>query len=129
VVQCVQSNIADDFTVAAEIKEVMMTVDVESIKQGLSAMGMVLGLFKQAKDLLPAGPKKDEIDEVLRRTERELKLAESQVAHGLEYELCRNHWPPEIMLSEDEIHWKCPVCPNEKSMGNSVIIPPRDILD
>ncbi len=94
-----------------------MTVDVESIKQGLSAMGMVLGLFKQAKDLLPAGPKKDEIDEVLTRTERELKLAESQVAHGLKYELCRNHFPPEIMHSEDDMHWKCPVCGNEKYTG------------
>lgn len=92
-----------------------MTVDVESIKQGLSAMGMVLSLFKQAKDLLPAGPKKDEIDEVLARTERELKLAESQVAHGLGYELCRNHWPPEIMRSKDDSHWTCPACPNEKS--------------
>ena len=98
----------------------MMNIDLDSVKQGLSTLTMALGLLKQAKDLIPKGPKKTNIDEALQQAERQLKLAESQVAHGLRYELCRKHFPPEVMLSSDNTHWKCPVCENERATSASV---------
>lgn len=92
-------------------------MDIESIKETIGALGIAIGVLKQAKDLLPDSTKKEEITEALKKAERELSLAESQVAHGLGYELCKNHFPPEIMLSIDEINWKCPKCDNERNIG------------
>jgi len=94
-----------------------MNIDIESVKQALSTVGIALGILKQAKDLLPDGSKKDEIDEALERAERQLKLAESQTALGMEYELCRDHFPPEVMTSKDDVNWECPVCGNTKYTG------------
>lgn len=89
-------------------------MDIESIKQGLTAIGMVLTALKQAKDLLPENAKKQEINDAIVVAERQFKIAESKTAQGLGYELCRKHFPPEIMLSNDDKTWKCPNCDNEK---------------
>lgn len=91
-----------------------MNVDIESVKQVLGTLSGVLGILKQAKELLPENSNKKEIIEALDRAERQLRVAESQAAQGLGYELCRNHFPPEIMLSSDNMHWKCPVCGTER---------------
>jgi hypothetical protein len=86
----------------------------ETVKQGISTAVAALGFIKQAKELLPEGSKKNEVDEALQKAERQLKLAESQIAQGLKYAVCRNHFPPVIMLSPDDKNWKCPECRNEK---------------
>ena len=91
-----------------------MDFDLETLKQGITSLGGIIGIVKQVKDMLPQGPKKDEIDAALQKVERQLKLAESQVAQGLGYRLCKNHFPPAVMLSPDERHWKCPECGTEK---------------
>lgn len=91
-----------------------MNLDVESIKQAISAFGAALTVLKQAKDLLPDSSQKQELNTAIESAERQLKIAESQTAHALGYELCRKHFPPEIMLSEDDKIWDCPVCKNKK---------------
>ena len=99
-----------------------MNIDIEAIKQAFSALSLVLGTLKQAKELLPAGSTKNDVDEALTQAERQLRLAESQAAQGLEYELCKNHFPPGIMLSNDGRHWKCPECGNERDTGPAMAI-------
>lgn len=98
-------------------------MDIESIKQGLAAIGMALTTLKQAKDLLPENTKKQEISNAIADAERQLKIAESQTAQALGYVLCKDHFPPEIMLSKDDRIWKCPKCGNEKSknQGNKFL--------
>jgi hypothetical protein len=91
-----------------------MNLDIESIKQAISAFGTVLTVLKQAKDLLPDSFQKQEVVQAIESAERQLKIAESQTAHSLGYELCRKHYPPEVMLSADDKIWKCPACNNEK---------------
>jgi hypothetical protein len=95
----------------------MMDIDIESMKQAFGTLSTALSVLKQAKELLPDGSDKDNIDKALKRAERQLKLAESQAAQGLGYELCKNHFPPEIMLSGNDAHWKCPECGNERNTG------------
>ena len=85
-----------------------------ALKDGLASLATVVGIYKQIKDSLPEGSKKEEIDEALAKAERQLKLAESQIAQGLGYRLCKNHFPPMVMLSADERNWRCPECGNEK---------------
>lgn len=91
-----------------------MDFDLGMLKEGLTSLGIAVGIYGQIKDSLPEGSKKNEIEEALQKAERQLKLAESQVAQGLKFELCRNHFPPMIMLSPDDKNWKCPECGNEK---------------
>ena len=76
-----------------------------------------LAALKQAKDLLPDGSKKAEAEAALERAEREFQLAEAETARQLGYQLCKKHFPPEIMLSEDEHLWECPQCCNTKKIG------------
>ena len=90
-----------------------MNIDIDSIKQALSTLGTTLTLLKQAKDLLPENSQKQELNTAIESAERQLKIAESQTAQGMGYELCKNHFPPEIMLSTDNKIWKCPTCGNE----------------
>jgi hypothetical protein len=91
-----------------------MNIDIESIKQAIGTLGATLTLLKQAKDLLPENSQKQELSIAIDTAERQLKIAESQTAHALGYELCRKHFPPEVMLSGDDQNWTCPECKNEK---------------
>ncbi len=88
-------------------------MDFESLKQGLSAITMALATLKQAKDLLPDGGNKNKISENIEQAERQIKIAEAQIAQSMGYELCKNHFPPEIMISSDNKNWRCPACGNE----------------
>ena len=88
-------------------------MDFEALKQGLSAIAMALTTLKQAKDLLPEGENKKEISENVVQAERQLKIGEAQIAQSIGYKLCKNHFPPEIMLSSDNKIWKCHACGNQ----------------
>jgi hypothetical protein len=90
-----------------------MNIDIESIKLALGTFGTALTLLRQAKDLLPENSQKQELSIAIESAERQLKIAESQTAQSMGYELCKNHFPPEIMLSKDNKMWKCSICGNE----------------
>lgn len=96
-----------------------MNLDIESIKQAISAFSAAIIALKQAKDLLPEGKKKEEIVESIENAERQIKIAEAQIAHSMGYEICRNHFPPEVMLSADDENWVCTKCKTQKNTGPS----------
>ncbi|MCI0727864.1 MAG: hypothetical protein L0332_14255 [Chloroflexi bacterium] len=96
-----------------------MDIDLASLLQAVSFIKTAFESVKTAKDLLPAGPQKEEVEVAVVRAERELKLAEGRMASSLNYELCRTHFPPEIMLSSDDVNWTCPMCGNQKNNGIS----------
>jgi hypothetical protein len=104
-------------------------MDFGMLQQGITAATAALSFIKQAKELLPKGPKKDQVDEALQSAERQLRLAESQIAQGLEHELCRNHFPPAIMLSPDDRNWKCPECTNEKHPPHRPLLTQAPVVD
>ena len=93
-------------------------MDIEALREGLSLIGMAIVSLKQAKDLLPDSPKKDDATEALQQAERQLKIAEAQAAKGLGYQLCQCTFPPQIMLfTGDEDHFRCPECGHEIDTG------------
>jgi len=92
-------------------------MDIDALAKGIGLFTSALSALKQAIDLLPDSSKKADAAEALERAEREFKVAEAQVATKLGYEICRKHFPPEIMLSEDDMVWVCPQCGNKKDMG------------
>lgn len=95
-------------------------MDIDALKQGLSAIALALNTLKQAKDLLPPGKDKEQVSENVEKAERQLKIAEAQIAQSMGYRICKSHFPPEIMLSSDNENWHCPVCGNNISPKRSV---------
>jgi hypothetical protein len=89
-------------------------MDAPLIVEGLRLLTGVVPILKKLVDGLPKNENKVEATETLERVERQLKIAEAQIMQGFGYELCRNHNPPEIMLSKDDKNWICPSCGNRK---------------
>jgi len=101
-------------------------MDIDALAKGVSLFSSALTALKQAIDLLPDSSKKVDATAALERAEREFKLAEAEVAKKLGYEVCRKHFPPEIMLSENDEDWECPKCGNRKdARARSFSVPPR----
>ena len=101
-----------------------MNIDLEAIKQVLSAFGITLSVLKQAKDLLPENDKKQEIRDAIENAERKLKIAESQMAETMGYKICKAHFPPGIMVSSDDLVWKCQDCSNTKTFERGSFLTP-----
>jgi len=96
-------------------------MDVETISKGIGLFTSAISALKQAIELLPDSSKKTEASAALQRAEEQFKIAKAQAATELDCELCRNHFPPEIMLSSDEVHWTCPQCGNKKDYPQAAI--------
>jgi len=96
-------------------------MDVDALAKGVGLFSSALNAVKQALALLPDGSKKADAAVALERAEREFKIAEAEIANKLKYEICRDHFPPVIMLSKDDLIWMCPECKNTK---NNTPVPP-----
>lgn len=97
-----------------------MGFDISALTEGLSLLGGVITILERLKGLLPNGSGKEAVIEALEKAEqaeRKLRIAEAQAAQDLGYELCRCTFPPQIMLSKDGRHWKCPKCGSERTTG------------
>lgn len=96
-------------------------IDIISLKIALDVMHNVISTFKYIKDLLPSGSEKDNIKMAIVDAERRLRLAEAQIAEGLDYPLCRCTFPPQIMLYDsDSKRYVCPICNNTEEEKGSV---------
>ncbi len=89
-------------------------MDFDSFAKGIGLFSSALATLKQITNLLPDNSNKDDLIAKLERAEREFKIAESESATSLGYEICRQHFPPVIMLSKDDKNWECPECHNTK---------------
>ena len=89
---------------------------LSAFKEAIDALGVVLTLAKQAKDLLPEGPRKKAFDVSVEQAERQLRIAEAQAATALGYDICQCEWPPSIMLWDKAARVsRCPKCGDERS--------------
>jgi hypothetical protein len=89
-------------------------MEIDTLAKGVGLFSSALAAIKQALDFLPDSSKKADAAAAIEKAEREFKLAEATAASKLGYEVCRKHFPPEIMLSEDDMIWECPMCKNKK---------------
>ncbi len=92
-------------------------MDIAAISGALNILRGIIASFKEAKDLLPKD-KSTQIKNEIGQAERQLKLAESQIAKELGYPICRCTFPPQIMLlsgqtSDKHDKYKCPNCNRE----------------
>lgn len=71
-------------------------------------------LLKEARNLLPESPKKTEITVKIEEAEESLKIAKTEAAKALGYNLCQCTFPPQIMLFvKDKNVYRCPECSHE----------------
>ncbi len=89
-------------------------MDIDALSKGIGLFGTALSALKQAISLLPDSSKKADAEAAYEQACRELKITEAEIANKLKYEICRMHFPPEIMLSKDDQIWNCPNCNNKK---------------
>lgn len=89
-------------------------MDIDALAKGVGVFSAALAALKQAISLLPDNASKADVEAAYDQACRELKITEAEIANNLKYEICRAHFPPEIMLSKDDKVWICPSCDNKK---------------
>ena len=72
--------------------------ELQLVKVAFDTMRSALGLMKDAKDVLPEGPRREAIEQSLDASENQLQIAEAEIAQSLGYPLCRCAFPPTPML-------------------------------
>ncbi len=93
-------------------------VTIAAVAAGFQYLKDAVGLLKDAKDLLPAGEKREKAQRLLTEAEKQIPAAEAQVARALGYELCRCTYPPQIMLESGQPPVaRCPRCGAERVGG------------
>lgn len=104
-------------------------VDLNLIATGIQSLKSLVELFKTGRELVTES-QRETFDKTVAQTEKQLKLAEAEVATGLGYLLCKMHWPPEIMLETGQTNnynvpiSKCPRC-GDTQPKPSKPLPPR----
>ncbi len=86
-------------------------MDYDDVKGWFDAVAAALPLLKAAKDLLPKGRQRDEVEAKLREAEGYMKRADAKLAKELGLRLCECEFPPNVMLwREAEKAHVCPHC-------------------
>ncbi len=85
-------------------------MDIEPISKGIGILSTIINTLKSLKGLIPSNKENADFDEKLKNVENDLKNAEAEIAKGFDYQICRRHFPPGIMLDLDEFRLKCNTC-------------------
>lgn len=75
-----------------------MDLGLGDVKTLVDTIRSIIATWREVKDELPDGPKKEAVSRSLQAAERQSKVAEAQIAAALGYPLCRCEFPPTIML-------------------------------
>ena len=98
-------------------------MNIEAIKLGLMNTVTAIDLLKSAKEALPSGEERDEIDRLLTDAGQKLKEAEAKIAREFDFPICKRCWPPEIMIHNEYQEFVCRGCgepmPDGLLPGNS----------
>jgi hypothetical protein len=103
-------------------------MNIQAIKDGLTIAGDVIDTLRSAKDKLPAGKKKPEMERLLESAAEKLKEAESRIGHELGFPICKRCWPPEIMVHNEDGEFICRGCGKAMPDGMSADVPNADDL-
>jgi hypothetical protein len=102
-------------------------MDMEALKEFLVCGGHLLALLRNAKDLMPKGPQREDAERAIAEAERALRISEASAARALDYQICRCSWPPQIALSIGPggpygERFRCPAC--KRVMPEDIPLPP-----
>ena len=82
-------------------------------KLSFDTLRSLIGVVRDTKSLLPSGPKSEAIEVVLKESERQLQIAEGQLAQAFGYELCKCQFPltPMLLVGHERSGAKAFECP------------------
>ncbi len=99
-------------------------MDYHDVKGWVDAAKAALGLLNAAKDALPKGKQRDEVEARLRDAETSMKRADAKLARELGLRLCDCEFPPNVMLwRETEQAHVCPRCQHRRNKPRVVAAP------
>ena len=87
-------------------------MDIDSLTKGIGLISTTITTLKKLKELIPSVDKKQDVEQTLEEAEKNIKIAESEIAKGFNYQLCHRHFPPGIMLEIAQFKSKCDTCGN-----------------
>jgi len=87
-------------------------MDIETLSKGIGLVYTTITALKKMKDLISSGDKKQDVEQKLEEAEKNLKIAEAEIAKGFNYQLCQRHFPPGILLEIAPYKSKCNTCGN-----------------
>ena len=85
-------------------------MDYVDIKGWVETVKATIGLLATAKDALPKGKHRDDVEAKLQQAEESMKRADALLVKELGLKLCDCEFPPHVMLWQDSINSH--VCPN-----------------
>ena len=86
---------------------------VSLAKVGFDTLRTALGLVKDVQEALPSGEKKEVAGRTLQEADKQLRLAEAEIANALGYSLCRCEFPPTPML---QVGYRMPETQHKRSV-------------
>jgi len=87
-------------------------MDIDALTKGFGLVTTAISTLKNLKELIPSGDKKQDIEKKLEEAEKNMKIAEADIAKGFNYQLCHRHFPPGVMLEIGPFKSKCNTCGN-----------------
>ncbi len=88
-------------------------LELKSLSEGIAILSSLVTTVKSVIDMLPKKEKEAALRQ-LAEAEEKFKIAQTQIAKELGYEICRCTWPPQIMLHAGEAEYgekfRCPAC-------------------
>jgi hypothetical protein len=103
-------------------------MNVAAINQGIKIAGNAVASLVTITDSLPSGSDKDQAQQLLKEAGERLKEAEARVGHELGFPICKQCWPPEIMLQNDLGEYVCTHCNRKVPPGAAAEISGKDDL-
>lgn len=101
-------------------------IDTDGIQSALDLFKSGLDILKSARSMLPDGKKSSQLLAQIETAERQLHLAEAQIAKSLGYPICRCNFPPSVMLKvrtdiDTNIKiFQCLLCGDENPDGQTL---------
>jgi hypothetical protein len=100
-------------------------MDYGDIKGWVDTVKATIGLLATAKDALPKGKHRDDVEAKLHQAEESMKWADARPAKELGLKLCDCECPPNVMLwRETEQAHVCPNCQHRRNKPRIVSAPP-----
>ncbi|MGD1038739.1 MAG: hypothetical protein ABR878_16540 [Roseiarcus sp.] len=101
-------------------------MDYTDIKGWVDAAKATISLLTAAKDALPHGKQREEVEERLHEAEGSMKRADAKLAKELGLRLCDCEFPPNVMLwREAEKAHVCPHCGRRRDRPSIGVIRSR----
>jgi hypothetical protein len=93
-----------------------LTEGLALFKSGMDGLRAAIGIARDIRGVIPEA-QRNEVNRALEQSERQLQIAEAQIAIGLGYTLCECEFPPTPMLTVGWIErgknrpvHRCPRC-------------------